>query len=200
MVAVPLHDLVEELRARERKTVGEAIEDTRCSSARSYELALNMLIYGLGKIGHTQFPFPPPGRLAETFGDASPMGLLWTFMGYSTGYNIFGGAAEAIGGVLLFLRRTTTLGALILIGVLSNVVALNFCYDVSVKIGSVHLLAMAFFLAAPDLHRLVSVLVLNRPAPAVDLAWPAAPTWRRRARVALKVVVVGALLFTAGNA
>ncbi len=71
--------------------------------------------YGVAKIIKTQFPFPGVDTLLEPYGEASPMGLLWTFMGFSTGYNIFVGLSEAGGGVLLFYRRTTTLGALILV-------------------------------------------------------------------------------------
>src|SRR5204863_6312660 len=105
----------------------------------------------------------------QTFGEASPMGLLWTFMGSSTSYTVFSGLAEVIGGLLLMARRTTLLGALVCIGVMVNVVMLNFSYDVPVKLYSSHLLAMAFFLLLPDLRRLTNVLVLNRPAE------PAAP-------------------------
>jgi hypothetical protein len=39
-------------------------------------------------------------RLLKPYGESSPMGLLWTFMGYSTGYNLFTGGAEALGGLL----------------------------------------------------------------------------------------------------
>ena|GEM_PF-5392919 len=38
-----------------------------------------------------QIPVPSPtlDRLVQPFGDASPMGLVWTFMGASTAYPIF---------------------------------------------------------------------------------------------------------------
>jgi hypothetical protein len=131
-----------------------------------FELGLIMIIYGGSKVVPSQFPPPSLDRLVQPFGDASPMGLLWTFMGASTPYTIFAGLAELAGGVLLLFRRTTLLGALVSIGALTNVVMLNFCYDVPVKLFSSHLLAMAVFLAAHDLRRLANLLVLNRPAPA----------------------------------
>jgi hypothetical protein len=43
-----------------------------------------MLTYGFDKVFHAQFPFPATWKLEQPYGDASPMGLLWTFMGYST--------------------------------------------------------------------------------------------------------------------
>lgn len=127
-----------------------------------YVLAVTMMSYGWSKLFKTQFPFPNAARLVEPYGESSPMGLLWTFMGYSTGYNIFTGAAEALGGMLLLFRRTTTLGALVVCAVMSNVVMLNFCYDVPVKLYSSHLLFMAMFLLLPDLRRLADALILGR--------------------------------------
>ena len=127
-----------------------------------------MIGYGASKVINTQFFRPPLDRLFQTYGDSSPMGLLWTFMGSSEPYTVFTGAAEMLGGVLLFARRTAALGALVCVGVLVNVVMLNFSYDVPVKQFSSHLLAMAVFLAAPEFRRLANVFILNRTAePAV---------------------------------
>lgn len=127
-------------------------------------LGIALIGYGTAKVIPSQFPPLSLERLVQSFGDASPMGLLWTFMGASIPYTAFCGVAEMVGGVLLFFPRTTTLGAILSIGVMSNVVALNFSYDVPVKLLSVHMLAMAVFLAAPDARRLTNVFVLNRAA------------------------------------
>lgn len=127
-----------------------------------YALAMVMIGYGLAKVFKSQFPAPDIDRLLQPIGQASPMGLLWTFMGYSTVYTVFAGASEVVGGLLLFARRTVTLGALICAGVMANIVVLNFSYDVPVKLFSSHLLAMSLYLLLPDAGRLVRVLVLNR--------------------------------------
>ena len=131
-------------------------------------LAWAMLHYGLSKVFGGQFPALTPAVLERSYGESSPMGLLWTFMGASMPYKIFGGAGEVLGGVLLCFRRTTTLGALVLIAVLSNVVALNLCYDVPVKLYSTSYLLFAVYLASADVRRLLNLLVWNRatrPAP-----------------------------------
>lgn len=128
-----------------------------------FVLAAAMLSYGIAKVIPSQFPPPPLDRLMQRFGDASPMGLLWTFMGSSVAYVIFSGAAEMLGGLLLTMRRTTLLGALVSMGVLINIVMLNFAYDVPVKIYSSQLLGMAVIIALPDIRRLVDFFVLNRP-------------------------------------
>ena len=70
-----------------------------------------MIGYGLAKVYHSQFPFPSPAKLEQPYGDASPMGLLWTFMGFSGSYNVFTGLAETVPALLLFFRRTATLGS-----------------------------------------------------------------------------------------
>jgi hypothetical protein len=59
--------------------------------------------------------------------------------------------------MLLATRRTATAGALVMVAVMSNVVMLNFCFDVPVKLASTHLLVFALVIAAPDARRLWSV-------------------------------------------
>ncbi len=156
-----------------------------------FALAVSMINYGLIKVIPSQFPAPSMDRLLQPLGDASPMGLLWTFMGASAAYSIFTGASELLGGLLLTVRRTALLGALIAIGVMGNVVMLNFSYDVPVKLFSCHLLAMALFLAAPDARRLFNALVLNRPAE----PHPLRPLFQRQAlryaAAALRTVFIG---------
>jgi uncharacterized membrane protein YphA (DoxX/SURF4 family) len=161
-----------------------------------YALGSILLGYGMAKVIKTQFPFPSQDRLMQPIGEASPMGLLWTFMGVSTPYTVFAGAMEVLGGVLLFFRRTTTLGALVVIAVMTNVVMLNLCYDVPVKQYSMHLLLMAAFLLVPDLRRLANVLVLNRPTAPANLAPPWTARWARISALALSVLFLGYLLFT----
>src|SRR3954464_6340814 len=176
--------------------VWSLLDRKRTQYARLYEwlrvgvrfgLGLTMIEYGGIKIVPSQFPPPSLDRLLQPFGDASPMGLLWTFMGASAPYTIFAGFAEWLGGVLLLFRRTTLLGALVSIGAMTNVVMLNFCYDVPVKLFSSHLLAMAVFLAAHDLRRLANLLVLNRPAPAAPAPRVVQRRGLRRAALAFQV-------------
>ena len=162
-----------------------------------YALGFALVSYGMYKIIPSQFPAPRLSRLTQMYGDSSPMGLLWTFMGYAKAYNIFVGLAEATSGLLLFFRRTTTLGALLGVAVVANVVALNFCYDVPVKLYSLHLLFMAVCVAAADRHRLLNVLVLNRSAPPADIFPLTLPRrWLRVGRLVVKFVVVAYALFT----
>ena len=159
-----------------------------------YALAANMLAYGIVKVVGYQFPSPEPERLIQPYGDSSPMALLWTFMGHSLAYSIFAGLVEIGGGVLLLFRRTTTLGALILVGALSNVVILNLAYDVPVKLFSVQLLIGSVFLIWPDRHRLIGLFLLNRTAGPGDLTTPPGLARLGRMRSVLKGALIAMLL------
>ncbi|MEZ4454913.1 MAG: hypothetical protein R3B09_36015, partial [Nannocystaceae bacterium] len=102
-----------------------------------FYLVWEILGYGLVKVVGRQFDSGVlPEELYRTFGDLTPMDLLWGFMGHSWVYSGFTGLAEVVGAVLLLWRRTTALGALLLVAVLANVALLNFCYDVQVKLYS----------------------------------------------------------------
>lgn len=115
-----------------------------------YYIAWMMVIYGMGKVIQTQFPYPYLGRLVQPYGESSPMGLAWTFMGYSYGYNLFTGAGELIGGLLLLFRRTQTFGALFTMTVTLVIFMMNLCFDIPVKLFSGHLLLFASAIAFAD--------------------------------------------------
>lgn len=156
-----------------------------------YGLLLPMFSYGSAKLFGFQFNNPPGTlELTRMYGESSPHGLVWTFMGYSKAYLWFTGLAEVLAGALLLTRRTTTLGALVACGVMANVVAINFCYDVSAKLYSSQLLLMAVFLAVHDARRLADLFVFNRTAPPVDLGPHIADRRWRIARIVGKTSFV----------
>lgn len=127
-------------------------------------LGAAMISYGAIKVIKVQFPDLFLWRLLSPYGDSSPTGLLWSFMGYSRTYNLFTGLVELVGGALLFVPRLATLGALICAGSMANVFMLNVSYDVSVKLYSLNLLLMGVYLMASEARRLLDFFVLNRPA------------------------------------
>ena len=155
-----------------------------------FYLATAMVSYGAFKIFPSQMPAPSLDRLMQPFGDASPMGLLWTFIGASRSYEFFSGAAEMLGGLLLIARRTALLGALISIAVVGNIVMLNFSYDVPVKLFSAHLLVMAVFLVLPDARRLADLFLFNRPVPPADIRPPFRRVWLNRVALACRTLLV----------
>jgi hypothetical protein len=160
-----------------------------------FYLGAVMTGYGYAKVFHSQFPYPSSWKLEQPYGDASPMGLLWTFMGYSTAYNVFTGMSEVVGAILLFFRRTATMGALVIIAVMTNVVMLNFCYDVPVKIYSTELLVAAFYIAAPRLPAIFDLLLRGR---AIAAASPAPLFARRRLDFGARIIGIVFAVYVLG--
>ncbi len=128
-------------------------------------LAAQMLLYGLDKVFPVQFREMTILRMMQPMASKTPMGVLWDFMAASTGYTIFTGLVEVLAGVLLLVPAWTTLGALLAMAAMTNIVALNFFYDIPVKNVSSHLLLLSLFLLAPALPRLVRFFLLNRAVP-----------------------------------
>jgi hypothetical protein len=155
-----------------------------------FYLAQMMIVYGSVKVIKLQFQFPNPDNLLHTYGESSPMHLLWTFMGASDGYTWFAGAGEMLGGLLLCTRRTALLGALVSFAVMINVAALNFCYDVPVKLFSTHLVLMSLFVMAPDLPWLVRVFLLGRRDPPRGHAPLVRRRWLDRTLAVVRTLIV----------
>lgn len=150
-------------------------------------LAATMIPYGAAKIFPAQFPTLSLSKLLDTYGNSAPSSLLWTFMGASRSYSIFGGVTELIGGMLLILPQLATLGALISAAVMANVLMLNVGYDVGVKLGCIHLVLIAILIFLPDGLQLVDFFVRHRTARLT----PAQPlfrkVWLNRVSVALQL-------------
>ena len=59
-------------------------------------LAYSLLSYGLIKFNFGQFGLLNDWQLTATYGESSPMGLLWRFMATSPGYQWLAGVAEVL--------------------------------------------------------------------------------------------------------
>lgn len=90
-------------------------------------------IYGWTKVFLLQMGTIDYPESLITVGEKSPMGILWTWMGYSPTIQFAAGAIEVLVGLLLLWRRTAALGALAGLGAGISVWLLNMTYDVPVK-------------------------------------------------------------------
>ena len=91
-----------------------------------------------------------------------PVVLAWACLGDSYEYEFFIGCGQIIAAMLLLYRRTATLGAILLVTILANIVFVNFSFNVCVKFFSCTYLLMALYLLADDAKRLVNFFILNR--------------------------------------
>lgn len=158
-----------------------------------------LMNYGFAELFKTQFPNPSLFRLTEAYGDSSPMGLAWTFMGFSKGYNIFMGILE-VASVLLLFRKTVTIGAIISLMTALNVMAVNYFFDVPVKIISTHLVLMLLFLLVENYRVLVKFFFVNRTA---LLSYPRRPYSKNKkictALNIFKILIIGLSLYNVYN-
>lgn len=90
-------------------------------------------IYGWTKVFLLQMGTIDYPESLITVGEKSPMGILWTWMGYSPTIQFAAGAIEVLVGLLLLWRRTAALGALAGLAAGFSVWLLNMTYDVPVK-------------------------------------------------------------------
>jgi len=127
-----------------------------------FAVGSTMFSYGFAKAIPLQMSFPSLSRLVEPFGNFSPMGVLWYSVGASPGYEIFAGCAEILGGLLILIPRTATLGVLVCLLDMTQVFMLNMTYDVPVKLFSFHVILMGLFLLGPEAARLCDFFFLER--------------------------------------
>lgn len=169
-----------------------------------YFLIINGLSYGVIKLLHMQMPHPNLSQLATPLGDYQPMRFSWMFIGYSTPYQFFSGAIEVMAALLLLFRRTATLGVLVALGVFFNVMMLNLSYDIPVKINSIFLVIVCFYLLVQEIPRLVAFFFRNEAKLSSIFVFPfETKKGRRIARVGKTIFIVLAIInivmiFTSG--
>jgi hypothetical protein len=164
-----------------------------------YFVAFELLFYGIEKLDGVQFHVQAD-RLLPSVGSSDPFNLFWISTGSSMSYSFFGGLLETVSALLLFFRRTTTLGCLIAIPLLLNVLLINIGFDINIKLKSFHLLIFCFYLLTPDLKNLFNFLILRQNASlsAPPLIWVKGKPayWTRHA---VKFLVIGFFFFRIVN-
>lgn len=179
--------------SKERKIVACFIVALR------YYLAFNMLSYGFAKVFYLQFSQLSLYSLEQTFGNSSPMGLLWRFMGYSESYTVFAGMLEVLGGMFLIWRRTKILGAIICFAVMLNVFVLNLTYDVPVKLFSFHLTIISLVILTPDVKNFMNFFFWNRPTEPSPIKPYFINKKKETLRVAIKILFVVIIVLSGIN-
>ncbi|MHB1959098.1 MAG: hypothetical protein ACYCO5_08705 [Acidobacteriaceae bacterium] len=160
-----------------------------------YYAAFTLLGYGFAKLMGAQFTVLD-SQLAKPMGDVAGFWLTWYYFGYSPVYSTIIACTQIAGAVLLCFRRTTLLGALILLPVMVNIVCVDiwvvqFPFDSGALRNALYVFFALLLILAFNLGDIFRFLFRRRD----DLALF---TKRRSWLLVLEVVVVaGILAYTA---
>ena len=138
-----------------KKKTTRLVQSQYFKYALHFYLALHLLKYGCSKLFLEQFYTPEPNILGTPLGNLDPDILYWSVIGINTKYQIFLGSIEIICGVLLLFKHTQKIGLWIALSLLINIVAINFMYDISVKVFSSFLTLVCLYLLAPEIKRTI---------------------------------------------
>ena len=162
-----------------------------------YYLALQLLKYGLDKVFKNQFYLPEPNTLYTPMGRIPKDLLYWSSMGTSHLYNVFLGSMETLAALFILIKRTRLVGLLLSLFIMINVVAVNFGFDISVKIFSLLLLFLTFYLLAPYIKSLYQFFFTHHAVTGKSTAGPAVLIQNRFLSASLKWFAVGLIFLEA---
>ncbi|RYY94843.1 MAG: hypothetical protein EOO11_17075 [Chitinophagaceae bacterium] len=121
-------------------------------------LAAVLARYGADKLFKAQFYLPEPTTLYTPLGFLDKDILYWSTIGTSRPYNLFLGGTEVLAAGLLLWRRTRRAGLLLALTVLMQVLAVDLCFGIGVRLFSGFLLLLTLLLLAPDARAWIAFL------------------------------------------
>lgn len=151
-----------------------------------YRAGIGIIGFGFTKLFPVQMPYPSLGLLNTNFGDLTAQKVFWLSVGIVPWYQVFAGIVECTAGTLLFFRRTTTLGAIMLLGALGDIVYVNFAYDGGVHVYSSYFVLLAAFLLAGDVPHIYRLLINEKLTIPTRHDPQLRKTWQRWTRLILK--------------
>jgi len=165
------------------------INGRRAESACRYFIAFLMLLYGLVKVFQGQFYTDEYWR-DTSLRNLDGMQLVWSFYSHSPLYQSLLGLVEVFLGILFLFRRTTALGVVLFVPIMTNLVAINFFFQVGALPSAIPLLLAGFILLFLHWHRLKSFFWDTSG----DLAQPGTRPWLGSASVASVATCLAALI------
>ncbi|TDH24669.1 hypothetical protein EXU57_14450 [Segetibacter sp. 3557_3] len=155
-----------------------------------YRAGIGIIGFGFTKLLPTQLPYPSLGILNTNFGDLTAQKLYWLSIGIVPWYEVFAGVVEVLAGALLFFRRTTTIGAILLFAALADIVYVNFAYDGGVHVYSSYFVLLAAFLLVDDVPKIYRLFVLEKYTVPTQYYPVFNKPWQRFTRIGLKSVTI----------
>lgn len=136
-----------------------------------YVLAAAMITYGIPQLLAVYLRQPGPIDWITRFGEFNPRDVIEYAVGGAPGYEVFIGAMHVLAGACLLYRKTTRLGALLVLMATGNTAMIltgymhgGNWYSFGLATLAGHFQLMALLLLAPDITRLVNFFILNREA------------------------------------
>lgn len=155
-----------------------------------YRAGIGIIGFGFTKLLPVQMPYPSLGLLNTDFGDFTGQKIYWLSIGIVPWYQIFAGIVEVAAGAMLFFRKTTTLGAILLFGALGTIVFVNFSYDGGVHVYSTYFVLYAVFLMIYDAPKIWNLIVLERYTTPIHFYPSFSEKWLKYTRVTLKTLTI----------
>lgn len=128
-----------------------------------YRLSIGIIAYGFIKFFPLQSPYPSLSNLNTHYGEFSRWKLFSLSLGIVPNYESFLGLVEILAGLLLLFRKTSTIGALLVVVFTGNVFMSNLAYEGGEAVYSLYLVTLGLFLLTFDIVRLFSLIGLERP-------------------------------------
>ncbi|HEX2536395.1 MAG TPA: hypothetical protein VHK69_21785 [Chitinophagaceae bacterium] len=155
-----------------------------------YRAGIGIIGFGFTKLFPVQMPYPSEGLLNTDFGDFTAQKIYWLSIGIVPWYQVFAGIVEVAAGTLLFFRKTTFLGAVLLFGALGDIVYVNFAYDGGVHVYSSYFCLLAAFLMIRDIPVLYDYFIRERLAKPKAYYPSFTQPWLKGARAGLKTATL----------
>jgi hypothetical protein len=159
-----------------------------------YRAGIGIIGFGFTKLLPLQLPYPSEGILNTDFGDLTAQKIYWLSIGIVPWYEIFAGVVEVGAGALLFFRRTTLIGSVLLFGALADIVHVNFSYDGGVHVYSSYFVLLSAFLIVHYIPQLYRLLILEKTTLPVYYYPSLDKPWQKFTRIGLKTAVIGVFL------
>jgi hypothetical protein len=162
-----------------------------------YRLAIGIIGYGFIKFFPLQSPFPSISNLNTSYGDFNDWKIFSMSLGIVPNYESFLGSIEIIAGLLLFFRKTATIGALIILVFTGNVFISNLAYEGGEYVYSIYLVSFALFVLSFDALRIYNLVSLERPTEPNKLK-PVLTSRQQTIRLVIKTLVIFFFVFLYG--
>jgi hypothetical protein len=162
-----------------------------------YRLAIGIIAYGFIKFFPLQSPYPSLSNLNTHYGEFSRWKLFSLSLGIVPNYESFLGLVEILAGSLLLFRKTSTIGALLVVVFTGNIFMSNLAYEGGEAAYSLYLVTFGLFLLAFDVVRLFTLIGLERPTQPNKFKLLLSPKWQQ-GRLALKALFIFFFVFLYG--